>query len=171
MTQQQTDRSEEIARVHGYLASQGAKRTPAEIVEALRQAHAELLAALDRVPDAAFHTAPAEGEWSAADVLAHVRAMALIDDHLIPAAIRGEQAPRAGVRDQIEPAPPGATRAQLLDDLNAARERLIAAALAADPQAHLAVVDQQEGARLHRREQLRVRHAHPGGIAGRGVEV
>jgi hypothetical protein len=136
---QQVGRAEEIARVRGYLVAQAAKRTPAELVETLREAHAELLQALERVPETAFRTAPAAEEWSAADVLAHVRSMALYDATAIPNAISAGTAPNAGIRDQIEPAPSGATRAQLLGDLNDAREKLIAAALAADPEAHLDV--------------------------------
>lgn len=136
---QQPDRAEEVARVRGYLVSQAAKRTPAQIAEALKEAHGELLAAVARVPDAAFRRASAEGEWSTADVLNHVRALALYDERAIPGAISRGERPATSIRDQIESAPADATRAQLLSDIDGARERLIAAALAADPDAHLDV--------------------------------
>lgn len=142
MTQQQAEPSpqqaEDAQRVRGYLVGQAAKRTPAQIVESVQQAHAEFLAALNGVPEAAFRQPPAPGEWSAADVLNHVRLLALVDEIAIPgAALRGEQ-PQA-VRDRIEPAPADATRERYVREINGARERLCSAALAADPDAHLDV--------------------------------
>lgn len=61
-------RAEEIARVRGYLASQAMKRTPAQLVDTLREAHQQFLAATAAVPDALFRVAPEDGEWSADDV-------------------------------------------------------------------------------------------------------
>jgi hypothetical protein len=68
MTQEkQETRAEEVARVRSYLASQAMRRTPEQLVEALREAHQQFLAATAAVPDAAFRTVAKEGEWSAAD--------------------------------------------------------------------------------------------------------
>src|SRR5437764_2974102 len=140
MTQEkQETREEEVARVRSYLASQAMRRTPEQLVEALREAHQQFLAATAAVPDDAFRTTPKDGEWSAADVLAHVRTIAAIDERSICGVIdRGEQP--ANVDDALEQAPTNATREQLLTDIEALRERLIAVVLQADPQAHLDVV-------------------------------
>jgi len=140
MTQErQETREEEVARVRSYLASQAMRRTPQQLIETLREAHRQLLAAAAAIPDAAFHTTPQEGEWSAADVLAHVRTIAAIDERSICSVIeRGEQPPN--VDDTLEQAPTSATREQLLADIEALRERLMAVVSRADPQAHLDII-------------------------------
>ncbi len=121
MTQEkQETRTEEVARVRSYLASQAMRRTPQQLIETLRDA-------------------PQEGEWSAADVLAHVRTIAAIDERSICGVIeRGEQPPN--VDDVLEQAPTNATREQLLADIDVLRERLMAVVSQADPQAHLDIV-------------------------------
>ena len=137
--EKQETRAEEVKRVRGYLASQAMRRTPAQLVEVLREAQQQLIAATTAVPAAAFRTIPQEGEWSAADVLAHVRTIAVLDERSICGVIeRGEQP--ANVNDALEHAPTSATREQLLADIAALRERLIAVILQADPQAHLDIV-------------------------------
>jgi uncharacterized damage-inducible protein DinB len=137
--EKQETRAEEVARVRSYLASQAMRRTTEQLIEALREAHQQLLAATAGVPDAAFRTTPKAGEWSAADVLAHVRTIASLDERSICGVIeRGEQP--ANVDDVLEHAPTNATREHLLADIEALRERLIAVVLQADPQAHLDIV-------------------------------
>src|SRR5260221_1585458 len=123
MTQEkQETRAEEVARVRSYLASQAMRRTPQQLIETLREAHHQLLAATAAIPDAAFHTTPQEGEWSAADVLAHVRTIAALEEQSICGVIeRGEQPP--SVDDALEQAPTNAKREQLLADKNVLRER------------------------------------------------
>ncbi len=140
MTQEkQETRAEEVARVRSYLASQAMRRTPQQLIETLREAHHQLLAATAAIPDAAFHTTPQEGEWSAADVLAHVRTIAALEEQSICGVIeRGEQPP--SVDDALEQAPTNATREQLLADIDVLRERLMAVVSQADPQAHLDIV-------------------------------
>src|SRR5215470_4769346 len=102
--EKQETREEEVARVRSYLASQAMRRTPEQLVEALREAHRQFLAAIAAVPDAAFRTVPREGEWSAADVLAHVRSIAAFEERSICDALeRGEQPPNAN--DVLEQAP------------------------------------------------------------------
>ena len=81
--EKQETREEEVARVRSYLASQAMRRTPPQIVEALQESHRQFLMATAAVPDAAFRTVPKEGEWSAADVLAHVRSIAAFDERSI----------------------------------------------------------------------------------------
>ena len=137
--EKQETREEEVARVRSYLASQAMRRTPAQLVEALREAHQQFLAATAAVPDADFRTVPKEGEWSAADVLSHVRSIAAIDERSICGVLeRGEQP--ANVDDVLVHAPTDATQGQLLADIEGLRERLIAVVLQADPQAHLDIV-------------------------------
>ena len=137
--EKQETRKEEIARVRSYLATQATRRTPAQLVEALREAHHQFLTALAAVPDAAFRTIPREGEWSAADVLAHVRTIAAFDERSICGVIeRCEQPPN--VDDALEQAPTNATREHMLADIEALRERLIAVVMQADPQVHLDIV-------------------------------
>ncbi len=132
-------REEEVARVRSYLESQAMRRTTEQLVESLREAHRQFLVATAAVTDAAFRTVPKEGEWSAADVLAHVRSIAAFDERSICGVLeRGEQP--ANVNDALEQAPTHATREQLLADIEALRERLIAVVLQADPQAHLDIV-------------------------------
>ncbi|MGI8553515.1 MAG: DinB family protein [Dehalococcoidia bacterium] len=137
MTQsQQETRQDEIARVQGYLKAQAVKRNPEQLVEALREAQRQLVEATDHVPESAFRTPPADGEWAAADVLEHVTMMAAIDERSILAAALGGERP-GSVRDQIEKAPADATKAQMLAQLEGARTRLIDGVVTADPDAHL----------------------------------
>ncbi len=137
--EKQETRAEEVKRVRGYLTSQAMRRTPAQLVETLREAQQQFIAAIAAVPDAAFRTIPKEGEWSTADVLAHVRTIAAIDERSICGVIeRGEQP--ANIEDALEHALTNATREQLLADIAALREGLIAVVLQADPQAHLDIV-------------------------------
>jgi uncharacterized damage-inducible protein DinB len=137
--EKQETRAEEVARVRGYLASQAMRRTPEQLVETLREAHHQFLAALAAIPDSSFRAVPQEGEWSAADVLAHMRRIAAFDERSIVGLLeRGEQ-PR-DVDDVLEQAPTGATREQLLADIEALREHLITVVLRADPQGHLDIL-------------------------------
>jgi uncharacterized damage-inducible protein DinB len=158
--EKQETREEEVARVRSYLASQAMRRTPEQLVEALREAHRQFLAALSAVPDSAFRTLPKQGEWSAADVLAHVRSIAAFDERSIGGVLeRGEQAP--DVNDVLEQAPTRATREQLLADIEALRERLISVVLQADPQAHLDIVwGHNEFGKMNWREWLLFARVH-----------
>ena len=158
--EKQETREEEVARVRSYLASQAMRRTPEQLVEALREAHRQFLAALAAVPDAAFRTVPKEGEWSAADVLAHIRSIASFDESSICGVIeRGEQPP--DIDDALERAPTHSTREQLLVDIEALRERLIAVVLQADPQAHLDILwGHNEFGKMNWREWLLFARVH-----------
>ncbi len=132
----QETREEEVARVRSYLASQAMRRTPAQLVEALRDAHRQFLEATAAISDANFQRVPQEGEWAAADVLAHVRTIAALEEQSIRTIIeRGERPP--SIDDAVGAAPAGATRETLLAELEHSREQLYAVVLQADPQAHL----------------------------------
>jgi uncharacterized damage-inducible protein DinB len=137
--EKQETRSEEVARIRSYLASQAMRRTPAQLVETLREAHSQFLTATAAVPDANFRTIPGEGEWSAADVLAHVRTIAAFDERSICGVIEHGAQP-ANVDDTLKHEPTTDTREQMLADIEALRERLIAVVLQADPQARLDIV-------------------------------
>src|SRR5258708_39477297 len=89
--ERQETREEEVARVRSYLASQAMRRTPTQIVEVLREAHRQFLEATAAVPDTLFRTPPEEGEWAAADVLAHVCSIAASDEPSLGAVIEREE--------------------------------------------------------------------------------
>lgn len=137
MTQGQREtREQEVARVRSYLASQSMKRTPAQIVEAIREAHRQFLEATVAIPDAAFRTPPQVGEWAAVDVLGHVCTMATLEEQAMHSVIERGEKP-ADISDSIEPASAGATREEMLATLETLRQRMIAVVLQADPEAHL----------------------------------
>ena len=161
MTQEkQETREEEVARVRSYLASQAMRRSPEQLGETLREAHHQFLAATAAISDAAFRTIPREDEWSAADVLAHVRAIAAFDEKSICGVIEHGEQPM-DVDDALEQAPPDATREQLLADIERHRERLIAVVLQADPQAHLNIVwGHNEFGKMNWREWLLFARVH-----------
>jgi uncharacterized damage-inducible protein DinB len=132
----QETREAEVARVRSYLAGQSMRRTPVQLVEVLRDAHHQFLAATATISDANFRTPPQEGEWAAADVLAHVCKIAALEEQSIRTIIeRGKQP--APISDSIVQAPVEATREALLAELDQSREQLFALVLQADPQAHL----------------------------------
>ncbi len=133
LTEERTEsRAEEVARIRSYLASQSMRRTPAQLVETLQEAQQQFLTAVATVPDALLRTTPREGEWSAIDVLLHVRTIAAIDESAITAVLeRGEKPP--DIEDAIVPAPLETTRTELLADLERLRKQLIAVVLQADP--------------------------------------
>lgn len=157
---QQETREQEVARVRSYLASQSLRRTPQQLVEMLRDAHRQFLAAATAVPDSIFFTAPQEGAWAAVDVLAHVRVVAGLEEAGIRAVIeRGEQ-PQP-MADEMVRASRGATREELLAALEQAREGLIAAVLKADPNAHLDILwGHREFGQMHWREWLLFARVH-----------
>src|SRR2546426_1024140 len=161
LTEERTEsRAEEVARIRSYLASQSMRRTPAQLVETLQEAHQQFLAAVATVPDTLFRTTPREGEWSAIDVLLHVRTIAAIDDAAITAVLeRGEQPP--DIEDTIVPAPLETSRTELLADLERFRKQLIAVVLQADPEAHLDITwSHREFGPMHWREWLLFARVH-----------
>jgi hypothetical protein len=156
----QETREEEVARVRSYLASQSMRRTPAQLLEIVREAHEQFLAAAAALPDALFRTTPREGEWAAIDVLKHVRDIAAFDESAISAVLeRGEQPP--DIQDVIVPAPAEVTRESLLTELNRSRGLLNSVVLQADPQAHLDISwSHPEFGAMHWREWLLFARVH-----------
>jgi hypothetical protein len=64
--------TDEQVRIRSYLTAQAAKLAPREIVEKVEVAMGQLRAAAETVPADRFAEAPAPGEWSANEVMAHV---------------------------------------------------------------------------------------------------
>lgn len=134
----QETRAEEVARVRSYLANQAHKRTPAQLVETLREAQRQFVEAALAVPEAAFNTPPKPGEWAAINILEHVLALAAFDLQAIGGALERGEPPKVNI-EKFEAAPlnPDAKREDLLAQLAASREQLIAVVLKADPEARL----------------------------------
>ncbi len=123
--------NEEQARIRGYLVAQGAKLTPAGIVEKVRAAMADLRAAAAAVPPARFGERPEPEEWSGNEVMAHVVAADLYFGGGIVSVLDGGPPPaRSGGRG-MEDAPlrPAEAWYRILAEQ---REGLFAKVLAAD---------------------------------------
>jgi uncharacterized damage-inducible protein DinB len=124
----------EQERIRGYLKAQGAKLSPADVVDKVRAAMRDLRAAADAVPAARFGESPGGDEWSANQVMAHVvdagrhfgdRIVAILDD-----------APHAPSARSATDGPARAA-AEWFTILDRDREALFTRALAADPAARL----------------------------------
>ena len=125
---------EEQARIRGYLVAQGAKLTPAAIVEKVQQAMADLKAAAAAVPAPRFGERPAPEEWSGNEVMAHVVAADGYFGGGIQRLLAGQPPPpRPGARG-VEGAPL-LTAEAWYKALAQQREALFTAVLAADPAA------------------------------------
>ncbi|MHB8596368.1 MAG: DinB family protein [Ktedonobacteraceae bacterium] len=156
----QETREEEVARVRSYLAGQSMRRTPVQLVEVLRDAHHQFLAATATIADANFRTPPQEGEWAAADVLAHVCTIAALEEQSIRTIIERGERP-AGITDSIEAAPVGVPREEMLAELEHSREQLFTVVLQADPGDHLDITwGHGEFGRMNWREWLLFARVH-----------
>jgi uncharacterized damage-inducible protein DinB len=120
--------TDEQRRIRGYLQAQGAKLSPADVIDKVEAAMADLRAAALAVPAARFDERPAPEEWSGREVMAHVvdagrhfgdQVLTILDGHA-PAA-----------REAVTPP----TAAEWCAVLARDREALFARVLAADPQA------------------------------------
>jgi hypothetical protein len=63
---------DEPRRIRGYLQAQGAKLAPADVIDKVSAAMADLRRAAAAVPPARFAERPAPDEWSGNEVMAHV---------------------------------------------------------------------------------------------------
>ena len=131
-----TTMTDEQKRIRGYLEAQGAKLTPPAIVDKVREAMARLRAAALAIPPGRFAEAPAPGEWSANEVMAHV-----VDAgrHFGEGIVRALDGQPPGERRHADDRPAGRshTAAEWLAMLDRDREALFARALGADPTARL----------------------------------
>jgi hypothetical protein len=64
--------TDEHRRIRGYLQAQGAKLSPAEVIEKVQTAVADLRQAAAAVPASRFNERPEPDEWSGNEVMAHV---------------------------------------------------------------------------------------------------
>jgi uncharacterized damage-inducible protein DinB len=127
--------TDEQTRIRGYLTAQGAKLSPAEIVDKVRAAMDELRAAAHAVPDARFGERPAAEEWSANEVMAHVVTAGRHFGGAIVRLLDGRAA--GGVRDQLERDVPRRSASEWWATLEGDRIALFARVRAADPQGAL----------------------------------
>jgi len=125
--------NEEQARIRSYLVAQGAKLSPAAIVEKVQAAMADLRAAAVAVPPARFAERPEPEEWSGNEVMAHVVAADGYFGGGIRRVLDGQPPPRSG-GSGIEGAPLRPAEAWY-QTLSEQREALFARVRAADPAA------------------------------------
>lgn len=128
--------TDEQLRIRSYLQAQGAKLSPADLVERVRTAMGQVREAVTAVPAARFNDRPATDEWSANEVMAHVVTAGSHFADRIVGAIDG-RAPGAPVADVIERGAPERAAEEWWSTFASARESLFARVLGADPAAHL----------------------------------
>lgn len=163
--------TDEQTRIRGYLTAQGAKLSPAALVEKVRLAMEELRAAAATVPAPRFADRPAPDEWSAGEVMAHVVVSGERFSERIREAIDGVPQGPAVTETAAADAP-----SRLLDGwwslLTRDREALFARALAADPERNLArVIEHPFFGRLNWRETLLFLRLHDLDHAGQLAKI
>lgn len=127
--------TDEQLRIRGYLQAQGAKLSPAEVVERVRAAMGQVREAAMAVPGARFGERPGAEEWSANEVMAHVVTAGASFAERIVGVLDG-RSPGEAVADVIERGVAERTAEQWWSTFAAAREALFARVLRADPAAH-----------------------------------
>ena len=128
--------NDEELRILSYLQAQGAKLSPAEIVDKVKAAMAQLRAAAEAVPTARFGERPEPEEWSANEVLAHVVAACAYFGAGITSVLDQVPLPPP-MKDQGAVGAPGRTVTQWWRLLERDREALFERLRAADPAARL----------------------------------
>lgn len=150
--------NDEERRIRGYLQAQGAKLSPAQIVEKVRVAMADLRGAAEAIPPARFADPPEPGEWSGDEVMAHVVQAGRHFGDAIVAALESGSARRPG-RDDAPSGPH--TAEQWFAIFERDREALFAIVLGADPTARLdATIDDGPFGSLNWRETLLFMRLH-----------
>lgn len=91
----------EAERIRGYLQAQAAKLSLPELIAKVRGDMEQVKAALDSVPGEWFTRIPAEGEWSANEVAAHLCQTSAACGASITRVLDTGETP-AGLRDRIE---------------------------------------------------------------------
>lgn len=128
--------NDEQRRIRSYLQAQGAKLTPAEIVEKVQLAMRDLRASSALVPAARFTQRPSPEDWSGNEVLAHVVAAGRYFGGAIVALASGAPLPARPDISGAEGAPTR-TAEEWLEILEQDRAGLFARVLTADPAGHL----------------------------------
>ena len=126
--------TDEERRIRSYLQAQGAKLSPAEVIDKVRAAMADLRRAASSVPPARFEERPEPEEWSGNEVMAHVIATGRYFGDQIIAVIEGR--PRAGGPRDTAPVPHRSAE-EWWRILERDREALFDRVQTADPQANL----------------------------------
>ena len=128
--------TDEEKRIRSYLEAQGAKLSPAAIIEKVRAAMADLRAAAGAVPAGRFTERPAADEWSANEVMAHVVAAGAYFGAGITSALDGAPPP-GRMKDQGAAGAPFRAANEWSALLTRDREVLFDRVLRADPLANL----------------------------------
>lgn len=128
----------EQARIRSYLQTQAAKLTHSELADKVLADMEQLRAAIAAVPAGRFEALPAEGEWSANDICAHLAHTSNDVARGILAAIDGGPTPR-GVRDQMGPTQQSLSGDEWWQGIRAQREALLGRVREARGDEHLDV--------------------------------
>jgi uncharacterized damage-inducible protein DinB len=151
--------TDEQARIRSYLQAQGAKLSPAAIVEKVRAAMAELRSAADAVPPTRFDERPEPEEWSAGEVMAHVVDAGRHFGGAIVAVLDGRTPATLGARQSA--APVRRSAAEWYELLERDRETLFDRVAAEDPAAApAAIIEHPMFGRLTWRETLLFMRLH-----------
>jgi hypothetical protein len=128
--------TDEDARIRSYLQAQGAKLSPAEVIDKVRAAMEQVRTAALAIPAGRFDERPAPDEWSGNEVMAHVVAAGAHFGGSIGRVLGGVSAepPEDGRDAAGEPVLPAAV---WWERLARDREALFERVLRADPGAHL----------------------------------
>jgi uncharacterized damage-inducible protein DinB len=110
-----------------------------QLVEKVRTDAQQLRTAAEAVPAARFNDRPRADDWSANEVMAHIVKSSDDIARSIERTVAAE-ATASEISDRIERGAPERTAGAWLEEHQARRERLFAAVLAADPEAHLDVM-------------------------------
>ena len=148
--------TDEQARIRSYLQAQGARQAPADIVDKVLAAMADLRRAAGAIPTARFEQRPEPEEWSGNEVLAHVvDAGRHFGDQIIE-MLADTPRPRRGL-SMSERRPMG----EWFSILERDRQTLFDAVRAADPNAKLvASIQHQWFGMLNWREALLFMRLH-----------
>ena len=128
--------TEEQQRIRTYLQAQGAKLSPADVIDKVRAAMAEVRAAAHSIQADQFDRRPAPDEWSGNDVMAHVVAAGRRFGDRVIEVLDGA-ASSDSLREPTGTATSRRTAEAWCDELERDRNALFARALAADPTSHL----------------------------------
>ncbi|MEX2081465.1 MAG: DinB family protein [Dehalococcoidia bacterium] len=116
--------SPELERIRGYLQTQAAKLSVPELVEKVRSDMEQVRAALESVPSGRLGERPAQGEWSANEVAAHLLAWGEGVGAGIRRVLDGGGAPGV-IPDQILPTDAAQTATEWWEQLKVQREALL----------------------------------------------
>ena len=128
--------TDEQRRVLSYLRAQGAKLSPAELIDKVSVAMDDLRKALFAVPSARFNERPAPDEWSANEVIAHVVSAGALFGGGIERVLDGVAA-GPPLADRIEAGAPARSAAAWWEGFARDRAALFERVRRAAPDAHL----------------------------------